>query len=97
RLVPFVGKNALPFIDDVARLRIEVFHEFPYLYDGNMDYERRYLSTYAEDPESLVVIAFDEEGNVRGASTGVPMAHEEPDFRRPFEQKGYDTESIFYF
>lgn len=97
RIVPFVGRNAAPFIDQVARLRIEVFHEYPYLYVGDMDYERKYLSTYVQDPEALVVLAFDEDGNVRGASTGVPMAHEEADFRRPFEQKGYDTDKVFYF
>jgi GNAT superfamily N-acetyltransferase len=92
-----VGREAAPFIDHVARLRIEVFHEYPYLYVGDMDYERRYLSTYVQDPESLVVIAFDEDGCVRGASTGVPMAHEQADFRRPFEAQGFDTDAIFYF
>ena len=64
RIVPFVGANASPFINDVAKLRLEVFNEFPYLYVGDMDYERRYLSTYTSDPESLVVIAFDEDGKV---------------------------------
>ena len=97
RVVSFAGKNALPFIDQVAQLRIEVFNEYPYLYVGDMSYERRYLSTYVQDAESLVVLAFDEGGTIRGASTGVPMAHEEADFRRPFEQKGYDTNEIFYF
>ena len=28
---------------DAARIRISVFREFPYLYDGDPDYERRYL------------------------------------------------------
>ena len=30
-------------LDDVARLRIAVFRAWPYLYDGHLDYERRYL------------------------------------------------------
>ena len=29
----FYGGDARPFLDDVARLRIAVFRDFPYLYD----------------------------------------------------------------
>ena len=35
----FSGTEAQPYLPDLARLRIEVFREFPYLYDGNLDYE----------------------------------------------------------
>jgi GNAT superfamily N-acetyltransferase len=31
---------------DLAELRIQVFREFPYLYEGTFDYEREYLATY---------------------------------------------------
>ena len=33
-------QRALP---DLARLRIEVFREWPYLYDGTLDYERTFM------------------------------------------------------
>lgn len=97
RIATFVGSEARCYIDEVARLRIEVFHEYPYLYVGNLDYEQQYLSTYFASSESLILIAFDKENRVRGASTAVPMIHEEEDFRRPFEQNGFDTREIFYF
>lgn len=91
----FTGKDLHDYLDAVARLRIEVFREFPYLYDGTMDYERRYLQTYVQCPEAVVVVAFD--GNeVVGASTGIPMKHEEAQFRQPFLDHGYDPERIFY-
>ncbi|HBF93820.1 MAG TPA: GNAT family N-acetyltransferase, partial [Marinobacter adhaerens] len=35
------GDQIKPYLDDLARLRIEVFRHFPYLYDGDMDYERK--------------------------------------------------------
>ena len=54
------GEQIAPFIDDVARLRIEVFHEFPYLYDGDMSYERRYLKTFSQAKDSLLVLALHE-------------------------------------
>ena len=32
-------------VSDLARLRIEIFRDFPYLYDGTLAYEERYIST----------------------------------------------------
>ncbi|MDH4609527.1 GNAT family N-acetyltransferase [Pseudomonas sp. BN102] len=90
------GAAIAPHIDDLARLRLTVFREYPYLYDGSLEYEARYLATYAESPESLFVLAQDGE-RVVGASTGLPMADETEEFQRPFREKGWDPQRIFYF
>jgi GNAT superfamily N-acetyltransferase len=90
------GAAIAPHIDDLARLRLTVFREFPYLYDGTPEYEARYLTTYAESPESLFVLALDGE-RVVGASTGLPMADETDEFQRPFRERGWDPQRIFYF
>jgi hypothetical protein len=29
------GAEVAPYLDDLARMRIEVFREYPYLYDGS--------------------------------------------------------------
>ena len=91
----FTGKEVERFIPDVARLRIEVFREFPYLYDGTMEYESKYLRTYTESPDSVIVIAFDNE-KVIGASTAVPLKHETEQIKRPFIQTDIDPDSVFY-
>lgn len=85
-----------PYLEDLARLRIVVFQRFPYLYDGDMDYERRYLETYACSPGSLFVLAKDDE-QVVGVATGIPMADETEAFKRPFIEQGLDPGKIFYF
>ena len=41
------GADITPHLDDVARLRIGVFHDWPYLYAGDTGYEREYLAAYA--------------------------------------------------
>ncbi len=41
-------RGALP---DVARLRIEVFRAWPYLYDGDLAYEEAYLRPYRDSPQ----------------------------------------------
>lgn len=83
------------YLDDVARLRIAVFREYPYLYDGDADYEARYLQTYLRSPDSVFVLAFDG-GRVIGASTGLPLADEEADFQRPFVERGIEVGDVFY-
>lgn len=90
------GQDIAPYLADLARLRIEVFREYPYLYDGSEDYEQRYLATYSRSPESLFVVALDR-ARVVGVSTGVPMDSEEDSFQQPFRDHGYDPARIFYF
>ena len=91
----FSGSALNDYIDNIAKLRIEVFRDFPYLYDGNMAYERNYLQTYIRCPQAVVVVAF-ADGEVVGASTGIPMQFEEASFQSPFIEQGYDPGRIFY-
>lgn len=84
------------YIPELARLRIEVFHDFPYLYDGTADYEEKYLGTYMKAKDAVIVIAFDGE-HVIGASTGMPLIEETEEIRRPFLQQNYEPERVFYF
>lgn len=93
---PLTGEAIHPAIDDLARLRIEVFRDFPYLYDGSVDYERRYLSEFAASDGAVLVVAF-EDDRIVGASTGAPMAGQKEEFRAPFEAAGFDTGKFFYF
>jgi GNAT superfamily N-acetyltransferase len=89
------GAAIAPYVDDLARLRIEVFREFPYLYDGDEDYERKYLQTYVKSSRSLAVLVYDG-AQLIGASTGLPMADETEEFQRPFLENGYDVGKVFY-
>lgn len=92
----FSGSDATPYFDDLARLRIAVFRDFPYLYEGNPDYEQTYLSTYAKSEGSVFVIARDND-QVVGVATGTPMAGETDEVKRPFIEANLDPEQFFYF
>ncbi len=88
--------QALPAaLDDVARLRIAVFREWPYLYDGDLDYERIYLQSYRDSHRAIVVGAFDGDRLV-GAATGAPLADHAEDFAAAFDDAGLDLSQIFY-
>ena len=89
------GAALLPYISELARLRIEVFRDFPYLYDGTLEYEQKYLQTYIDNPESVIVLALDD-NSVVGASTAIPMKDETPELKKPFIEHGYDLDQVFY-
>lgn len=96
QLVETNGPQAAEHIDALSNLRIRVFRDFPYLYDGNLDYEKRYLKTYFSCAESFVALCYD--GNkIVGASTAIPMQNEEKSFREPLERAGWETKKICYF
>ena len=82
---------ALP---DVARLRIDVFRDWPYLYDGDADYERDYLRAY-QAPGAVVVAAMDGD-RIVGAATGAPMADHAADFGAAFAGRPEALSDIFY-
>lgn len=90
------GDAIEPWLDDLARLRIAVFRDWPYLYDGDFSYEFEYLQTYLRSPVSIVVLARDGE-RVVGAATGLPLVHESPDFVAPLAQTSLAPEEVFYF
>ena len=89
------GGQLNQYIRELARLRIEVFRDWPYLYAGDIDYELTYLQTYIQSPDSVVVLAFDRD-KVVGASTGIPLKYETDEVKQPFIDAGYDIESVFY-
>ena len=84
------------WLPELARLRIQVFREFPYLYDGSAAYEEKYLKTYVDAPDSVMVLVRDSE-RVVGASSGLPLEAETPDAIKPFVAQGYDLRRIFYY
>lgn len=95
RLERYTGARLLDYIDELARLRIEVFRAFPYLYEGDPAYEARYLKTYIESPGSVIVLAL-EGDNVVGAASGIPLKSETDVVKKPFLDAGYDIDRLFY-
>lgn len=83
-------------LDDLARLRIAVFADWPYLYDGDLDYERRYLSGFAASHGAVIVAARDGSGRMVGAATAAPLADHAREFAAPFARAGLDPKDFFY-
>jgi GNAT superfamily N-acetyltransferase len=95
RVEPLTGPALEAALDDAARLRIDVFRAFPYLYDGDMAYERRYVASYRDSPGAILVGAFDG-ARLVGAATGTPMADHAEAFSTAFASTGLPLDRVFY-
>lgn len=86
------------WIPALADLRVRVFRDFPYCYDGrgNEAYERRYLAHYENSESALVIMALDGERAV-GATTGLALVDAGAEFVEPFERNRIDPDRVFYF
>ncbi len=95
-LLRLSGEAARPYCDELAELRVRIFWDFPYLYEGTLAYERRYLETYFQAKHSFILLLKDQ-GRVIGATTGIHASEEEESFRTPFIKAGFDPSRVFYF
>ena len=96
QLQTFHGAEARSLKNDLARLRIAVFREFPYLYEGDLEYEKSYMEPLLASSQSIVVAAYDGE-EVVGLSTGMPLKDESEEIKQPWLDRGDDLSRIFYF
>lgn len=83
-------------IADLARLRIAVFREWPYLYDGDAGYESGYLASFAAAPHAVLVAAFDGD-DIIGMATASPLSAQGAAVLEPVAAHGFDVPTTFYF
>jgi GNAT superfamily N-acetyltransferase len=95
RVEQLTGAAVRAAIPELARLRVDVFRDWPYLYDGTINYETAYLRRFAASKESILVSAHDGKTMV-GVATGAPLADHAEAFAKAFVGSGYDIDQIFY-
>ena len=89
------GPDLVAVLPALARLRMVVFRDWPYLYDGSLAYEEDYLAKFAAAKGAVCIAAYDGP-EIIGASTGQPMVETDIEFIEPFEKAGYDIARVFY-
>jgi GNAT superfamily N-acetyltransferase len=95
KIVPLTGDDLQAALPALARLRIEVFRAFPYLYEGDLEYEAEYLSALANARNGIIVAAYDGDDIVGCATgSGIDSSHEE--LIGPLRDAGIDLPSTFY-
>ncbi|MBT1075310.1 GNAT family N-acetyltransferase [Geobacter grbiciae] len=89
------GPAVIPHLSEIARLRITIFGEYPYLYKGSREIETKYLRAYADTPDACVFVARDGDAII-GAGTGVPLRGEPATFTAPFADSPFSLDTIYY-
>src|SRR5690606_864112 len=95
KVVPLTGAGLSAALPALARLRIEVFRAFPYLYDGDLAYEEKYLATFAQSRDAFVAAAHDGE-QIVGCATGSALDTNHDALIAPLRAAGVDLASTFY-
>jgi GNAT superfamily N-acetyltransferase len=96
RIETFSGAAIAPYVQALATLRMTVFRDWPYLYEGSRAEEEAHLAPFASDLSAAVVIAFDG-ADVVGASTCHLLEREAANITAPFLARGLDPARFFYF
>lgn len=91
-----IGSQFKEAFEPLAALRMAVFRDFPYLYEGTMEYEQAYLQTYARSERSFLFAVYDGDRMV-GATTCIPLTDETEEVQQPFITAGFDLSEVFYF
>ena len=90
-----LGADITAHLQDVAALRIAVFADWPYLYQGRLEDERHYVASYASNAKSLLMAAFDL-GRLVGASTSVPLEDLGPEMAAPLAAIGLRADQVLW-
>ena len=96
RIEDLSGDALIARLDDLAHLRIQVFRAWPYLYEGDAEYERTYLKRYAEAKTGYIAVAYDGDMAV-GAASALALEEETQTVQAPFIKAGIDMAPIYYF
>jgi GNAT superfamily N-acetyltransferase len=92
----FNGAGLKPYLHTVAKLRTEIFREYPYFEEPDLEHESNYLRKLTSCKEAIAVLIFDNTTLV-GASIGQPLNREEAAVQQPFKEKQLDIDSYFFF
>lgn len=95
-ITQFFGNEIEKIISELASIRIRVFKEYPYLYDGDIAYEEKYLQDYSRHSSALCIAVY-KNNNLVGASTGMLLKHAAMEFQAPFVSAQLNTDDYFYF
>jgi len=96
KIIPYKGEEIVQLIPEIARLRIEVFVEYPFLYEGDLEYEMRYLNKFTKIKDAIAVAAFDGDKLV-GISTGYPFVEEDKNLQKVFVNAKRNPEDYFCY
>lgn len=89
------GNESIPYLQDLAKLRILFYRNYPYLYEGNLTGEENYLRMYANSENALLAVA--KKGQeIVGAVAGIALSETQEMHKKQWIQQQIPAENVFY-
>jgi hypothetical protein len=89
------GDQARSYFEEIAKLRLSMFLEYPYLYRGTLAYEKEYLEHYFVSKKSVIYLALHHE-RVVGFSNIIPLEEALLEIQFAFLDQGIDISKHMY-
>lgn len=97
RLETVTGADAIaPLLPALSRLRIAVFRDWPYLYDGDAAQEAAYLGHFMAGPQAAIILARDPGGALVGCATCIPAMQSDASVQAALARGGLDPARTCY-
>jgi GNAT superfamily N-acetyltransferase len=92
----FVGPALKAYLHSIAKLRIDVFREYPFLEEPDLRRETEELKRYLTSKAAIGVLVFDNTTLI-GVSLGIPLNLAQKEIQKPFLDRFQDISTYFYF
>lgn len=92
----FTGSHIKIYLHSIAKLLEELFREYPYFQETNIEQQIKYIRETASHKDAIAVLIFDNTTLI-GASIGTPLAAEPPEIHRPFLERQLPIAHYYYF
>lgn len=92
----FSGSALRTYVHSIAKLRMDVFQEYPFFEAPDLYRELQCLQRYTASKEGIGVLVFDH-STVVGVSLGIPLTLERPEIQEPIQNRFGDTVSYYFF
>lgn len=89
------GKEISRYQEQFIQMRMAFYREYPYLYSGNKEFERKYFNMFIANADSRLIVAKEEE-EVVGMIIGMPLKATMEDIQKPFKEMERPVDSIYY-
>jgi GNAT superfamily N-acetyltransferase len=93
------GKKIEQYAKYIASLRLLMFKEFPYLYIGSLEHEKKYLAFYSNSTDGVLILA-KQDGCIVGLLTGMSMTgicEHISDFKKILDKNKRSIQSAYYY
>ncbi len=92
----FTGSHLKSYLHPIAKLRMEVFKEYPYFEEPDLNHEIKYLEKIFSCKETIGVLIFDNTTLI-GVSLGCPLTLEEAAIQNPILERHTTVDSYYFF